>query len=81
VVERHPELLSEEDLHAVLRIARHRLNSLLLFVRIDRVDVISTNDLIVYFPLAGFDRARWFEFTRLHGQWRITKEVLRDPGR
>lgn len=79
VVESHPELLSEEDLRAVLTIARRRLNSLFVFVRVDRVRVISHDDLTVYFPLAGAEVAGWFEFTRVDGQWRITKEVFRDP--
>ena len=74
----HPELISEAEIQAVLRMARHRLHSLLIFVRINRVHVASQNKVTVHFHLASVKQESWLEFSRVDGQWRITKEVFWD---
>jgi hypothetical protein len=78
VIDGRSELLPVTELEAVLRVARHRLNTVLLWAPIYRVHVITAAKVDVFFRSPG-ELPRWLRLQSVNGQWRVTDELLRDP--
>jgi hypothetical protein len=78
VVDGRAELLQATELQALLGVARHRLNAVLLWAPIYRVHVITAARADVFFRSPG-EVPHWLRLERVNGQWRVTDELLRDP--
>ena len=78
VVDGRAELLQATELQALLGVARHRLNAVLLWAPIYRVHVITAAKVDVFFRSPGEVPHR-LRLERVNGKWRVTAELLRDP--
>jgi hypothetical protein len=78
VIDGRSESLPATELEAVLGVARHRLNAVLLWAPIYRVHIITAAKVDVFFRSPG-EVPHWLRLERINGKWRVTHELLRDP--
>ena len=78
IVDGRAELLPPTELQALLGVAHHRLNAVLLWAPIYRVHVVTAAKVDVFFRSPG-EVPHWLRLERVNGQWRVSGELLRDP--